>query len=162
VAEDDDSAEYKVTLAQHIFGKAGLSGRRPPERKTPAAPPPMPAEPEADETLTPRGSPAAGQNPPAGEASPPAPANLAPVEAAAQHKQRKTAAELAEMIELDLSRHPDCPRVGFRVTVYGGSHWRAMLTITPAAGGIRNPREWRDLTDDLAERLRARYDLVRE
>jgi hypothetical protein len=66
------------------------------------------------------------------------------------------------MIERDLARHPDCPRAGFRVTVYGGSHWRAMLTIMPAAGGVRNPREWRDLTDDLAERLRAHYDLARE
>jgi len=37
-----------------------------------------------------------------------------------------------------------------------------MLTIMPAAGGVRNPREWRDLTDDLAERLRAHYDLARE
>jgi hypothetical protein len=63
------------------------------------------------------------------------------------------------MIKLDLARHPDCPKAGFRVTVYGWPHWRTMLTITPAAGGIRNPQEWRDLTDELAERLRKRYDL---
>jgi hypothetical protein len=48
------------------------------------------------------------------------------------------------------------------VTVYGGSHWRAMLTIAPAAGPVRNPGEWRDLTNDLAERLRKHYDLARE
>jgi hypothetical protein len=66
------------------------------------------------------------------------------------------------MIEQDLARHPDCPKAGFRVTVYGGSHWRAMLSITPAAGGIRNPEEWRDLTDQFVGRLRKRYDLARE
>jgi hypothetical protein len=37
-----------------------------------------------------------------------------------------------------------------------------MLTITPAAGGIRNAGEWRDLTDELVERLRKRYDLAFE
>ena len=66
------------------------------------------------------------------------------------------------MIERDLATSPDCPKAGFRVTVYGGSHWRAMLTITPAAGGIRDPKKWRDLTNDLAERLRKGYDLAWE
>ena len=64
------------------------------------------------------------------------------------------------MIETDLARHPDCPEAGFRVTVYGWPYWQAMLTITPAAGRIRNPGEWRDLTSGLAERLRKRYDLA--
>jgi hypothetical protein len=77
-----------------------------------------------------------------------------------QQKQLKTAAELAEMIELDLARHPDCPKAGFRVTVYGWPRWRAMLTIEPAAGGVQNPWEWRELTQELAERLRKRYDLA--
>ena len=95
------------------------------------------------------------------EISPPATANLEP-EGVAQQRQPKTAAELAEMIELDLARHPDCPKDGFKVTVYGGSHWRAMLTITPAAGRVRDPQEWRDLTNELAERLRKRYELARE
>ena len=72
----------------------------------------------------------------------------------------KTAAELAELIESDLARHPDRPKAGFRVTVYGWPYWRAMLTITPAAGVVRNPQEWRDLTDNLAERLRKRFDLA--
>jgi hypothetical protein len=75
-------------------------------------------------------------------------------------KELKTAAELAQMIELDLAHHPDCPHNGFRVTVYGATHWRAMLTITPAAGRVRNPQQWRNLTDELAERLRQRYDLA--
>ena len=75
-------------------------------------------------------------------------------------RETKTAAELARMIEDDLSKHPQCPRKGFVVTVYGGPLWRAMLTITPAAGAVRNPQEWRDLTEELAERLRKRYDLA--
>jgi hypothetical protein len=49
-----------------------------------------------------------------------------------------------------------------QVTVYGGSYWRAMLTIMPAAGGIRDPQKGRDLTNDLAERLRKSYDLAWE
>jgi hypothetical protein len=138
---EDDNGDYKVTLAQQIFG------RYLPELKTN----------DASEAKIP---PIVEGNSPA--ISSPAVANLEPNEGVAQQRQLKTAAELAEMIELDLARHPDCPKDGFRVTVYGGSHWRAMLTITPAAGGIRNPREWRDLTDDLAERLRKRYDLAWE
>ncbi len=75
-------------------------------------------------------------------------------------KEIKTAAELGQMIEADLAKHPECPRQGFVVTVYGTTLWRAMLTITPAAGPVRNPQEWRDLTQELAERLRKRYDLA--
>jgi hypothetical protein len=75
-------------------------------------------------------------------------------------KETKTAAELAQMIEADLAKHPECPRNGFQVTVYGTTLWRTMLTITPAAGPIRNPQEWRDLTEELADRLRKRYDLA--
>jgi hypothetical protein len=36
-------------------------------------------------------------------------------------------------------QHPECPKSGFHITVYGATHWRAMLT-----------------TDELAERLRQR------
>jgi len=96
------------------------------------------------------------------EISQPAATNLEPIEGVAQQRQLKTAAELAEMIEHDLARHPDCPKRGFRVTVYGWPHWRAMLTITPAAGAVRNPQEWRELTNELAERLRKRFDLAWE
>ena len=93
--------------------------------------------------------------------SPPSAPLQAP-ESRNQQKQLKTAAELAEMIELDLASHPDCPKAGFRVTVYGWPRWRAMLTIKPAAGGVRNPQEWRELTQELAERLRKRYDVAWE
>jgi hypothetical protein len=75
-------------------------------------------------------------------------------------KQTKTAEELAAMIEADVAKHPECPRTGFQVTVYGTTLWRAMLTIKPAAGPVRNPQEWRDLTEELADRLRSRYDLA--
>jgi hypothetical protein len=95
--------------------------------------------------------------PPAMEESPRPPALSEP---RVSRKELKTAAELAEMIRLDLSRHPDCPKNGFGVTVYGATHWRAMLTIMPAAGGVRDPQQWRDLTDELADRLRQRYDLA--
>ena len=74
-------------------------------------------------------------------------------------KEIKTAVELAQMIEADLAKHPQCP-TGFKVTVYGATLWRAMLTITPAAGPVRDPQEWRDLTEELADRLRNRYDLA--
>jgi hypothetical protein len=77
-------------------------------------------------------------------------------------KELRTAAELAEMIQHDLAQHPDCPKNGFRVTVYGATDWRAMLMITPAAGRVPNPQQWRDLTDELAGRLRQRYDLAWE
>jgi hypothetical protein len=148
VAEDDNSDDYKLTLAQQIFGKAlAITGRHPPEPKTSDVP--------GVKVLS-----VAARISAAGETLPPAAASLETVEDVVQQKQLKTAAELAEMIELDLARHPDCPKAGFRVTVYGGSYWRAMLTITPAAGGIRNPQEWRDLTNDFAERLRKHYDLA--
>ncbi len=65
-----------------------------------------------------------------------------------------------ELAEVETKKHPECPKNGFQVTVYGTTLWRAMLTITPAAGPIRNPQEWRDLTEELAERLRKRYDLA--
>ena len=150
MTEDDRSDDHKITLAQQIFGRAAaISGRNPPESKT--------SDPQKAKV-----PPAAVRDFPVSEISPPAAANLEPVEGVAQQRQLKTAAELAEMIEHDLARHPDCPKDGFKVTVYGGSHWRAMLTITPAAGRVRDPQEWRDLTNELAERLRKRYELAWE
>jgi hypothetical protein len=78
-------------------------------------------------------------------------------------RELKSAAELAAMIELDLQHHPRSPGKGLRVTVYGGADsWRAMLTILPAAGPVRDPQGLRDLTDELAERLLRRYDLAWE
>jgi hypothetical protein len=149
MAKDDKRDDDKVTLAQQIFGVEAFFGHNLPEPKTNSvSEAKIPPVIERDSRVS--------------ESSLPAAANLEPIERIAQQRQLKTAAELAEMIELDLARHPDCPKEGFRVTVYGGSHWRAMLTITPAAGGIRNPQEWRDLTNDLAERLRKGYDLAWE
>lgn len=76
-------------------------------------------------------------------------------------KESKTAAELAGMIELELMQSPGSPAKGLRVTVYGGtSNWRAMLTIAPAAGAVRNAQYLRDMTDNFAERLRQEYDLA--
>jgi len=133
MADDED---YTVTLAQQIFGKAAaILGHTPPAHD-------------------------AARHASSGEGSPPA--SLPTSDGEDQQKQLKTATELAEMIEFDLARHPDCPKAGFRVTVYGWPHWRAMLTIAPVAGAVRNPQEWRDLTEELAERLRNRYDLAWE
>jgi hypothetical protein len=141
--------DYKVTLAQQIFGVEAFFGHDPAEPRTS-----MVSEPKAPLVIA--------QDSRAGERSSPAAAYPEPIERVAPQRQLKTAAELAAMIELDLAGHPDCPKDGFRVTVYGGSHWRAMLTITPAAGGIRDPNKWRDLTNDLAERLRKGYDVIWE
>ena len=65
----------------------------------------IPPEPNANET--------AGEGSPAtvaarGFEQDPPPAPLQGSESRNQPKQLKTAAELAEMIELDLARHPDC------------------------------------------------------
>jgi len=78
------------------------------------------------------------------------------------HKELKTAAELAAMIEFDLAQLPEAPGQGLRVTVYGATHWRAMLTILPAAGSVRDPQQLRNITDLLADRLRQHYDLAWE
>jgi hypothetical protein len=142
----DDGNDDKITLAQQIFGKrAAILGRKTPEPKAnDSAEVDIPSAAASTESSAPTTS--------TPEAS----------EDVVIQKQLKTAAELAEMIELDLAGHPDCPKVGFRVTVYGWPAWRAMLTITPAAGAVRNPQIWRDLTNELAERLRKRYDLAWE
>ena len=146
----DDGDDEKITLAQQIFGKgAAFLGR-----KT--------LEPKATDSAEADIPSAAAPDSLAAESSAPTTSTPAASEDVVTQKQLKTAAELAEMIELDLAGHPDCPKAGFRVTVYGWPAWRAMLTITPAAGAVRNPQIWRDLTNELAERLRKRYDLVWE
>jgi hypothetical protein len=78
------------------------------------------------------------------------------------HKELKSPSELAAMIEHDLALFPGCPGSGLRVTVYGMAPWRAMLTIGPQAGGVREPQKWRDLTKEFADQLRAQYDLAWE
>ena len=120
-----------VNLAQQILGKHELK---------PDLPPPVPRAPQQASQVTVEASLARSEMP--------------------GGKETKTAAELAQMIEADLAKHPECPRNGFQVTVYGTTLWRVMLTITPAAGPIRNPQEWRDLTEELADRLRKRYELA--
>ena len=77
-------------------------------------------------------------------------------------KVSKKAAELAAMITQDLTQHPDAPKQGLKITVYGGTDWRAMVTFTPAAGRIRDPQALRDLTNELARRLRKHYDMAWE
>jgi len=142
---DNDSGDHKITLAEQIFGKAATIPKgNPPERH----------EPNVHSTATPGSA--------LSRRSLPDASNIEPGEGVNQQRELKTAAELAKMIEADLAGHPDCPGAGFRVTVYGWPHWRAMLTITPAAGRVRNPQEWRELTIDLADRLRKRYDLAWE
>jgi hypothetical protein len=116
--------------------------------------------PQVDESMTVTSPPALQEALPPDEgsktvASPPALNRSLP-----QVKELKTAADLAAMIEHDLAQHPASPKQGLRVTVYGGTDWRAMLTILPAAGRVRNPQQLRDLTSEFAERLRARYDLA--
>jgi hypothetical protein len=146
----NDSSDDKITLAQQIFGKnAPVLGRKPLESRPN----------DGVEAELPSAS-AVARDSSSSESSAQAASKPGASEDALPQRQLKTAEELAEMIERDLASHPDCPRAGFRVTVYGWPDWRAMLTITPAAGAVRNPQEWRDLTGELAERLRKRYDLA--
>lgn len=188
---NDERENYTTTLAQQIFGKAAVvAGRNPQESETTGAPeikvtsvvvrhsqntedlPPAAANLEPGEVEAEKATDASEikvtsvivRHSPPIDSSSPAAANLEPITIALEpgQKQLKTAAELGKMLEFDLARHPDCPKAGFRVTVYGWPHWRAMLTITPAAGSVRNPQEWRDLTNELAAQLRKRYDLAWE
>ena len=147
MVEGENGDDYRLTLARQLFGNvAAISGRNPPGRNE---------DPEI------RVAAGVVRHSPASEISPSDETNLKFVEET-QQRQLKTAAELSEMIEQDLAHHPDCPKAGFQVTVYGWPYWRAMLTIKPAAGAVRNPQEWRALTNELAERLRKRYDLAWE
>jgi len=143
--EDEDDG-YK-TVAQQIFGRFAAAGVRSDQRQLEAADGSDNGDLAAPET-------------PVVENAPSATRRSEPLEEVPQQKKLMTAVELAEAIEQDLACHPNCPKAGFRVTVYGWPHWRAMLTIEPAAGPVRNPQEWRDLTETFAERLRKRYDLV--
>jgi hypothetical protein len=111
---NDEAEGHMFAWTQLIPGKAAaIVGQIPPE-------------PNANETAGGGSSATAA----AREENPP-PAPLQVSDNRNQPKQLKTVAELAEMIELDLARHPDCPKAGFRVTVYGWPRWRAMLQLNP-------------------------------
>jgi hypothetical protein len=165
MAENDDG-DYRFTLMEQVFGKwATIAKGNPPEpHEVWADVLPHKTEIDVDVNLADVSDmlqltvlPIATS---VSQRSPPEALNAESSEGVKRQKELKTAVELAKMIEADLARHPDCPEAGFRVTVYGWPHWRAMLTITPAAGRVRNPQEWRDLTYDLTDRLRKHYDLV--
>jgi hypothetical protein len=119
---ENDGGDYRITLAEQIFGRvAAIPEDNPPEPREPT----LPLIATSDSAVSQR--------------SPPDALNAESSEGVKRQKELKTAVELARMIEVDLAGHPDCPEAGFRVTVYGWPHWRAMLTIAPAAGRVRDP-----------------------
>ena len=73
--------------------------------------------------------------------------------------QRRTHAELADIILRALRAIEGCPARGFEVTVYGGRHWNAMLRITPAAGRVDAPA-WHARVRAMAHVLRGQYEVV--
>jgi hypothetical protein len=72
----------------------------------------------------------------------------------------RSAEELAAIILNALRTLDGSPKNGFAVTVYGANPWNAMLTITPAAGVIKDAPLWRERVREMAIRLRQHYDLV--
>jgi hypothetical protein len=72
----------------------------------------------------------------------------------------RSAGELAAIILNALRTLEGSPKDGFAVTVYGANPWNAMLTITPAAGAIKDAPLWRERVKEMAIRLREHYDLV--
>lgn len=88
------------------------------------------------------------------------PVETAPAAEIVPGKQPKSADELAGIIMNALRTLDGIPPRGFVVTVYGGSHWNAMLTITPEASGKIDGPLWRDRVKAMAARLRQEYDLI--
>jgi hypothetical protein len=72
----------------------------------------------------------------------------------------RSAEELAAIILNALRTLDGSPNEGFAVTVYGANPWNAMLTITPAAGAVKDAPLWRERVKEMAIRLRQHYDLV--
>lgn len=72
----------------------------------------------------------------------------------------RSAEELAAIILNALRTLDGSPKDGFAVTVYGANPWNAMLTITPAAGAVKDAPLWRERVKEMAIRLREHYDLV--
>jgi hypothetical protein len=74
--------------------------------------------------------------------------------------RERSAEELAAIILNALRTLDGSPKEGFTVTVYGANPWNAMLTITPAAGAIKDAPLWRERVKEMAIRLREHYDLI--
>jgi hypothetical protein len=72
----------------------------------------------------------------------------------------RSAEELAAIILNALRTLDGSPKEGFLVTVYGANPWNAMLTITPAAGAIKDALLWRERVKEMGVRLRQHYDLI--
>jgi hypothetical protein len=85
---------------------------------------------------------------------------IAPDQPTESHDRRRTADELASIIQKALQTLDGAPARGFAVTVYGGNPWNAMLTIKPEAGPVADPDLWRGRVRDMAARLRQDFDLA--
>ena len=72
----------------------------------------------------------------------------------------RSAEELAAIILNALRTLDGSPKAGFLVTIYGANPWNAMLTITPAAGAIKDALLWRERVKEMGVRLRQHYDLI--
>eukprot|EP01035_Chromulina_nebulosa_P006294 gene6293-biopygen5346 len=71
-----------------------------------------------------------------------------------------TPAEMADIILRALRTTEGCPQQGFEISIYGSSPWNAMLRITPAAGPVANPTQWRTRVRDMVPVLRGQFDVV--
>jgi hypothetical protein len=74
-------------------------------------------------------------------------------------REKRTADELALMIQADLSRMDGCPQQGVTVTVYG-IPWKAMLMFGAAAGPVRNKAELQRFFEIITERTQRLYDIA--
>jgi hypothetical protein len=75
-----------------------------------------------------------------------------------RRKEKRSAEELAAMIDADLSRMDGCPQHGVSVTVYG-IPWKAMLTFGAAAGPVRNKADLEVFFRVITERLQRLYEV---
>jgi hypothetical protein len=113
------------------------------------------AETKTEAKIEPETEPAVVLAEPADDSKPEA----APV-VSAELTRARSATELAAIILTALRTLDGSPKDGFAVTVYGANPWNAMLTITPAAGAIKDAPLWRERVKEMAIRLREHYDLV--
>jgi hypothetical protein len=113
------------------------------------------AETKTEARIEPETEPAIVLAEPAGDSKPEA----APV-VSGELTRARSATELAAIILNALRTLDGSPKDGFAVTVYGANPWNAMLTITPAAGAIKDAPLWRERVKEMAIRLREHYDLV--